>query len=285
MANQKLVGRVGQTTYYVRKSEQVARQARNNSNYGDGASRTTSQLTRRVRWSNLVNLYKVFKFWMPKAFEGLTGGVTVYNKFMQLNINESSVSFTKSEAAAGASVIEGVWVSQGQLPSIDFSAEGSLRQFIVNVTDGIIGEGKTLGELSQDIIDNNPDFLDGDNIALVAFSNTEDSNGVPHARCRYYEVTLDTTSTALVTSLPIVSEAALTTEDGHLAVTPGAAYYNDGGSVMIHTRKVNGRLLVSSQQIQFMDISVLGNWISATQREKAIASYGVDAAVPLDPGF
>lgn len=285
MANQILEGRVGQTTFYARKGVQVARQSKNNSNYGAGASRTTAQMLRRIKWANLVNFYKVCKFWMPKAFEGAVGGVTVYNRFMALNIQEALVMLTKQEALAGASVVDSQWISRGSLPTISWDTEQSAPTSSIVASAGIIGEGKTLGEFSTDIIEKNQDWVDGDNLALVAFMNNTDSLGINRVSCRYYEVTLDTTSTVLMTSLAIVSEAALAVNNGHIGVTRGGAYFNSGGLALVHTRKVGGKLYVSSQRVAFTEFNVLEKYISDEQQSKAIDSYGVDAAVPLDPGF
>lgn len=285
MANQLLEGRVGQTTFYARKGIQVARQSKNNSNYGAGASRTLPQMSRRVRWANLVNLYKVFKFWMPKAFEGAQGGVTVYNRFMSLNTNTSFVALTKTEALQGASVCEGVNLSRGSLPSIGYIQTDSNYSTDIVVSMAEITEATTVGALSTDIIENNADFTDGDNIALVSCVNTLDSNNIPHVRCMYNELTLDTTSTVLVTSLPIHDKAGLAVIAGHLGCTVGAASQNTGGLAFIHTRKVSGRLQVSSQFLNGIDFTMYSQYTSDAQIQKAIDSYGVDPNVPLDPGF
>ena len=76
MSNQRRVGRVGDTTYYVRDGEQIARQSQNNSNYGATASRTPAQMSRRVKWANLVNLFKGMKSWQPKAYDFKKKGQT-----------------------------------------------------------------------------------------------------------------------------------------------------------------------------------------------------------------
>mgnify|MGYP003482862565 CR=1 FL=1 len=42
-------GGAGGYSFYVRKSEQIVRQRKNNSNYGESASRTAAQMERRGR--------------------------------------------------------------------------------------------------------------------------------------------------------------------------------------------------------------------------------------------
>ena len=54
-------GGAGGYTFYVRGGEQVIRQRKNNSNYGETASRTYAQMIRRIRWGNLVNVFKSIK--------------------------------------------------------------------------------------------------------------------------------------------------------------------------------------------------------------------------------
>lgn len=285
MSNQILVGRVGQTTYYSRKGQQVARQSRNNSNYGEGASRTFGQMSRRVKWSNLVNLYKVFMPWMPKAFEGAAGGVTVYNRFMSLNVPISVVNLTKSQATTGASVLEPVFVSRGQLASIATSVvSGSYRSDIAT-TIATITATTTVGEFSADIVQQNPGFLDGDNIAMVLFSQDTDNLGAPHVASRYFELTLDSSSQVLLQSTSVVANGGLKSDGGVLSVDVLASLGSDAGAVFIHTRKVGGSLRVSTQKVVVALSSIYEDYATPQAQQEAIDSYGVDPNVPLDPGF
>lgn len=285
-------GRIGNTTYYVANGQQIARQAQNNSNYGESASRSESQQSRRVRWSNLVNGYKAMKSWMPKAFETKSRTQSDYNKFMQLNINSSTVALTKDMAVNGCCVWESWQVSQGSLTPIRLLPEsvgiGALSDIAISAA---ISASTTIAGLSQDIIDNNPTFKDGDNIAIIFFVNSLDDRGYPYASSVYQEFTLDTTNTALFSTLEVSSyiTSSITTGFGsgyHLAtIQPSSVGSGEIGFAWIHTRKVNGNLQVSSQNIYIQTSIYVDQFSSDNAVQAAIESYGVDVEVPLDPSF
>ena len=67
--NPMYTGGAGGYSFYVRKGEQVIRQRKNNSNYGASASRTYAQMIRRIKWGNLVNVFKAMRSWQPKAYD------------------------------------------------------------------------------------------------------------------------------------------------------------------------------------------------------------------------
>lgn len=282
-------GRIGNTTYYVANGQQIARQAQNNSNYGESASRSDAQQSRRVRWSNLVNGYKSMSFWMKKAFESKSKTQSDYNKFMQLNINSSTVALTKDMAVNGCCVWESWQVSQGSLSpitliplSLGLGAKSDVK------LSGEIAANATIADVSRDVIASNPTFQNGDNIAVIFFDTTLDGRGYPYSTSRYYEFTLDTSNTAAFSSLEVASviESDYTNEWYSLATIqsasgPGVAT----GYAWIHTRKVNGNLQVSSQSIYIQNTNYVDQFSSDEAVNEAIASYGVQEDVPLDPSF
>lgn len=282
-------GRIGNTTYYVANGQQIARQSKNNSNYGAGASRSDAQQLRRVKWANLVNAYKAMSSWMPKAYESKKSNQSDYNKFMQLNINTSTVALTKDMAANGCAVWESWQVSQGSLVPINLIAD-SLGIGVASDIElsAAISDSTTIAALSADIIANNPAFRDGDNIAQVIFSTELDSRSYPYSTCRYYEFTLNTTSSALLSTLPVSAVMASSILSGQhlLAAKQGEVAVDSAeGFVWIHTRKVEGKLMVSSQSIYIQNDAFVGQFSTQAAIDAAIASYGVEQDVPLDPSF
>ena len=287
MSNQRRVGAVGDTTYYVRDGEQIARQSRNNSNYGEGASRSEAQMRRRVKWANLVNFYKACAFWMPKAFESVKQGQTMYNKFMQLNINESNVCLTKDMAQSGCCCVEAYQVAKGTFPRIEISTgtDNYGKKAAITITKAI-SASTTVGEFSADIIANNLDYQDGDNIALVYFNSFKDASGYPYVQTRYMEVTLNSTSTALLSaSIPFGFFGK--TSDDKLGIIDGQSGVVDEyeSFALIKTRKVNGSLKVSTAFIEAVDSTQWSDYTGAEWQQTCIDSYGVDPNVPLDPNF
>ena len=283
------VGRVGAYSMYVRSGEQIVRQRKNSSNYGPEASRTESQMTRRVKWSSLVNFYKICSAWMPKAYETLKQGQTVYNKFMQLNINKATCALTKDMAQNGCCCIENWTVSQGSLSPIELDPPiGSfgVRTNIVLVS--AINAQTTVKSLSEDIIANNSTFQNGDNIAMVWFKNYFDSRTYPFAVCEYFEFTLDTGNTALLNTTDagaVIASGNLT--DKTVLTTKESAVEENGANafVFIHTRKVGGQLKVSTQDIYVTVDDYTDPFTGPQAVQAAIDSYGMTEEVPLDPSF
>lgn len=283
--NPMYTGGAGGYSFYVRGGEQVIRQRRNNSNYGESASRTQPQMERRVRWANLVNFYKAISFWQPKAYETKAKGQTDYNIFMSLNINGSVVGLTKEMALNGCSVVENYNVSRGSLPSLQ--AVGNIVQngwaWDINLSI-TIGSTTTVGQLSADIIDNNPDFRQGDNLAFIIFKNTKATNNFPYVSCIYSELTLDRNSDKLLQSVNLMDRLVKSSQNT-LGATFGASGSKEAGGVLIHTRKVDGSLQVSSQKILTTNENIIDDYSSSQWIDECIASYGLDTEVPLDPSF
>lgn len=274
-------GGAGGYSFYSRLGEQIMRQRRNNSNYGEGASRSLGQQTRRVKWSNLVNFYKVNRFWMPKAFETRRRGQTDYNRFMQVNSILARYALTKAQAALGCCAVDAYVVAQGSLPSIGYVADAPAGyETTISVGDFSL-EDATVGQFSQAVIANNDNWLDGDNLALVLFDTSGDSESNPHTTVQYYEVTLDTTSTEEFV-LPIQEDGGLSILRGKVGLAAAVASANSA-FVFIHTRKVSGSLQVSTQRA-VMTSTAWESLADAAAFTAAIASYGLDVTVPLDPG-
>lgn len=283
-ASMMLKGKVGATTYYVADSRQLARQAMNNSNYGENASRTDLQQARRVKWSNLVNFYSANKAWMPKAYEDLKPGVSIFNRFMQLNINSAEVALTKSEAQAKLWVAEPYRVTQGSLTPLNVTFIESTAGFAVNGDlNALTNAESTIGAFSQAFITANPQFRNGDAIVMVAFSGVKNApgsaSGMDPATYIYQELVLNTESTATF------GELRLTWSFNEGRITNDMAD-NMQAVVFIHTRKSGGKLYVSTQDMVMNDSEDYGyqEWTSAAQLSKAIASYGESTSVPLAPG-
>lgn len=282
------VGKVGAYSMYVRKGEQVVRQRKNSSNYGEEASRSLPQQKRRVLWSNLVNFYKASAFWMPKAFENIGQNQTVYNRFMQLNIDRFNVALTKEEAAQGYTIVDALKVSDGSLLPLRFvttSGEDAQDERLQLLLGPGISTSSTLGELSQAIIAENYGWENGDNLAIILFEQVYFVGSFPQVQPHYYEITLDTASSVAVSSLPIFA-AEMLEISGQFMQVPNAdrAAISYHGLVAIHTRKSSG-LKVSSQSIKMVNTTYVDQYSTQEALNRAILSYGLDEDVLLAPSF
>lgn len=282
--NPMQVGRVGAYSMYVRKGEQIVRQRRNSSNYGESAMRSYAQQERRARWGNLVSCFKAMKSWQPKAWESAAGGRTDYNEFMSANANTTPVYLTKDMIANGCAVMDAFVVSKGSLAPIDGEWSTPDNAFTTNIVLSITpGASTTIGALSRNIIDNNGNFINGDNIAYICFLQQLDSRGYPYLRSVYTELTLDTASEALLSSTAfgaLVRDVA--TQNLYLGA-PSVEGWTFTAAVAIHTRR-SSSLLVSTQRVSVADAEFVGAFTDEASKQAAIDSYGVSSAVPLEPG-
>lgn len=284
MSNQRRVGRVGDTTYYVRDGEQIARQSQNNSNYGATASRTPAQMSRRVRWANLVNLFKGMKSWQPKAYDFKKKGQTDYNLFMALNINTAKVCLTKDMAMNGCGCWEAYQISRGSLAPIGLVAGSTAGTAVTSIKCNLqLASSTTIGALSAEIIEKNPMFLNGDNIAIIGFWTVLDDRGYPYSGTDYKELTLDTTSQVTLSDAGlwnyISTSSSSTIQLDKQTVTGGTTTH----LVAIHTRK-DSALQVSTQALCPVNDIYSAQFIGDEWQEFCISTYGLDGEVPLDPG-
>lgn len=278
-------GGAGGYSFYVRGGEQVIRQRRNNSNYGETASRSRAQMVRRVKWGNLVNVFRAMKSWQPKAYDSKLAGQTDYNIFMKLNINRAAVALTKEMSEAGCCVVDAYQVSRGSIPPIAISWDNGADLYLTSIVlTEAITSSTTIGALATDIIANNPQFVDKDNLAIISYENWEEPRVEwPYARTTYAEITLDKSSTALVKDIPDVGTRLSKSSGNFLAISPYGA--NEVGCVAIHTRKDAQQLFVSSQEIVMNSDTLIQKYTGAEWTEQCILTYGLDQSVPLDPNF
>lgn len=277
-ANRKIRGRIGDTTYYVSLDRQIARQALNSSNYGESARRTEAQQSRRVKWSNLVNFYKLSKRWMPKAFESKKKGQSDYNRFMSINLPYTSVALTRDEALQGACVVEPFIVSQGSLASIEGAFQNNT--YVTNLALGfdIDADVTTVSEFTRGLIANNIFVEEGMQLSFVSYQQFTNSAGVPQCTCAFYEVTLDLNNNEPVNKyLPyFCCNTEATDSVCAIDISTGCFAY-------ILSDQRGGKIRVSSQTLINNNRSMISLYSSASQRQKSIDSYGVDTEVVLSP--
>lgn len=284
-------GGAGGYTFYVRGGEQVVRQRKNNSNYGESASRTRAQMIRRIMWGNLVNIYKAIRSWQQKAYDTKAIGQTDYNLFMKLNIANTSVGVTKAACEQGFAVFENYQVSKGSLPPVNYTLDAQNHDFITNIvyTASITAE-TTVGEFAAEIIAKNPQFQAGDNIAFIFFRNHQYIGAEwPYAYSVYTEITLNTSDTRILMDIPEIGQRIIEGPGDVLYVdytapSPGGDPQVEGLAI-IHTRKVNGQLFVSSQNILMESDQFIQRYSGEEWYQTCIDSYGIDTEVPLDPNF
>lgn len=277
----KMNGRVGAYSFYTSTGgRQVARIANNSSNYGETAKRTVAMQTRRSRWGNLVSFYSANKDLMARAYERKGANLSDYNRFMQLNIPLASVSLVKDDFMRGMAILQAYVIADGSLPEIDV-AEVQEDGCVFNLLTGIDGEfaDKTIGQVSVDLLDHNPQLQAGDQITFVSYTNA----GTTPSTIRIYrhlcEMTIDTKSAV---SFGTLKYANIIAGNGLKVVIAGQG--DVFGQAIIHSRSVGGSLLVSRAKITLNSDTLVRQFSTPEAVKKAIDSYGVDTEKLLEPG-
>lgn len=278
-ANTLRKGRIGETTYYASKGRQIARQALNNSNYGESARRSLAQQRRRVKWANLVNFYKLCSRWMPKAFESKKPGQTDYNKFMQLNINAQRVALTRDQAINGGCVVDAFAITQGTIAPCDLGGvNATSRLGIGSSFNPVSTDPVTVGQLAQALIENNPDIVAGMQLSLVIVDTTIDSAGIPRTTVQFMECVLDPDSTELLSAY-FGSELE---RGSNNTLTCGAVAHGSKPAAFILSQQTETGLKVSSETLSGA-FTIAGQFSTAAVVDAAIATYGLDKEVILNP--
>lgn len=280
VANPMRVGRVGADTFYVVNGAQVIRPSKNNSNYGESASRSQAQQERRVKWSNLVAFYKLSKFYMSRAFETKERTQSDYNKFMSVNMSRTQVSLTKEEANQGACVVEPLRVSLGTLTPIAYEFGGGALRTNIKYTEAITAE-TTVGEFSAVLIADNPELIEGTQFSIITYSQ-ELVDGVPRAFMNAQEITLDVSASTQrledkfegINIQVSNSLLAFSFDVQPQGVAMMKSYSADGKGIRVSTQDV---ILIGSQDIY-------NEWSSDTKAAQARESYGEDAEHFLESG-
>lgn len=277
----KMNGKIGAYSFYTSTGgRQVARIANNSSNYGETAKRTVAMQTRRSRWGNLVSFYSANKDLMARAYERKGSNLSDYNRFMQLNIPLASVSLVKDDFLRGMAILQEYVIADGSLPEINVAEQGE-EGCVFNLLTSLDGEfaDNTIGQISVNLLDRNPQLQQGDQITFVSYTNA----GTTPSTIRIYrhlcEMTIDTKSSV---SFGTLKYANIVAGNGSKVVLAGDG--NVFGQAIIHSRSVGGNLLVSRAKITLNNDTLVRQFSAPEAVKKAIDSYGVDAEKLLEPG-
>lgn len=244
--------------------------------------RTSSQMTQRTKWANLVNFYRANASWMKFAYETKAQNQSEYNKFMQLNVASSRIYLPKTLASQGACVVDAYKMTQGSLASIEVTkAQNGWTTNLYMQNTGSLDENMTVGEFTQSILPVNPALREGDQISFIRFTQmTNNSTGVPYVVVRKYEVILNSTDVRrFYDFMPedYIGPAQSPQNDCLFVSDSG----NAGGFILILSRTIGGKTYVSTQSIIVANNSAsIDAYSSNAAIQAAIDSYG-DSAEPF----
>lgn len=277
----KMNGKVGAYSFYTSTAgRQIARIANNSSNYGGTAKRTVAMQTRRSRWGNVVSFYSANKDLMARAFERKAANISDYNRFMQLNIPLATVSLIKDDFVRGMAILQEYVIADGSLPEIGV-AEVEEGGMVFNLLTGIDGElaDMTIGQISVDLLDHNPQLQEGDQLTFVSYTNRGGTPSTIRIYRQLCEMTIDSKSAV---SFGTLRYSNMIAGNGLKIVVAGQG--DVFGQAVIHSRSVGGALQVSRAKILLNSDTLVSQFSAPEAVQKAINSYGVDTENLLEPG-
>ena len=277
--NTKLRGSVGQYTFQRLNGQTVAKEKVEKKAV---PTRTLAQMIRRVRWANLVNLYRAFEGTLHPSFEGKDPKVSDYNMFMQSNIGMSPIALTKNQAVQSGCVVDAYQITRGQLPAINIEfGSGDVPETDIAVGTLNLGGSTTLKAFSDAIIANNTGWRNGDQLSFYIARQTLDAlTGVPRVDITAVEVTLNTSDSTTILG-DVIDVTLFGVVDGCIAWAGPV----NGGVAAVHSRKANGKTLVSTQYF-VINNSYASQFNTKGAFDEAIESYcGVNQEDFLTPNI
>lgn len=238
--------------------------------------RTEAQMNQRVKWANLVNLYRVNSDWMKYAYETKKTTQSEYNKWMSLNVSNSRIYLTKQLAAAGACVVNAYTITQGSLPSIE-NTNSEPNYWTSNIYTTGVGdlEETTVASFTEKVLQNNPGIREGDQLSLIRLSQqTNADNGIPYVIQRRYELVFSSTNNRIVYDY-LPSDLVEIVSSGTGTVLGLNIASRVGGFTWILSRTTAGKTYVSTQSIVPVNNGALISLYSSDAAYRAaIESYG-----------
>ena len=278
-ANTKISGKVGQLLY---------RQTRTGTVISElpvkpvTPRRSARQMDRRTQWGNLAAIYKQFDSMLRRGYENLPPQMSVFNAFIQANIDVVKVYITKTIRLNGGAILAPYQITRGSLPSISMAKNASnILVSSIRLGTLAIDANTTVGQFSQAVIDNNDAFDEGDQLTFFhGIQSIDTVTRTPRATIRGYKVVL---STAEDTKLwDVVDRIGFSVTDNCLATSQ---QITNGAAVWVHSRETADGALKVSTQLFFVENSALATYQGRTAFTAAANSYGGinSAAVYLQP--
>ena len=277
--NTKISGKVGQLLYRQTRTGTVISELPVKPAI---PRRSARQMDRRTQWGNLAAIYKQFDSMLRRGYENLPPQMSVFNAFIQANIDVVKVYITKTIRLNGGAILAPYQITRGSLPSISMAKNASnILVSGIRLGSLAIDANTTVGQFSQAVIDNNDAFDEGDQLTFFhGIQSIDTVTRTPRATIRGYKVVL---STAEDTKLwDVVDRIGFSVTDNCLATSQ---QITNGAAVWVHSRETADGALKVSTQLFFVENSALATYQGRTAFTAAANSYGGinSAAVYLQP--
>ena len=242
-------------------------------------TRTSAQQRHRMKWANMVQMFKGISPLLLQGFENKASGVSDYNMFMKVNINVSPVYLSKSDVAGGACIAAPYQITQGTLPSIVVSGTGAARKTDIALGELTLDADTTVADFSNAVVLNNADYSYGDQISFfICQQKINAVTGIPYCQFLASAIELDKSSKAKLWTM--VNQAGFASVDGVLAAEVSS--YGDCAYAWVHSRKASAKTSVSTQFLEDNN-ALLPSYTSDEAYERASESYGEVKDVFLTP--
>lgn len=279
------VGRLGGNVYYMNKGQNVSRElAAEVSN-----PRTPSQMRQRMKWANLVNVYKANKGWMGHlSFESKKSTWSDYNAFMSANIGSHPVYLTKQAVENGDCVLAPYTMTKGSLPRVDYAWNASVDGIVTGIKVSTVNTYSTVGDLSTDILENNPEWQMDDQLSFIIMYR----GSAPYPIVCPIEIVLDTNDTTglgeIATPYSDLDQMLGQSDNDMLTLdaSTGTSFSRIAVCV-VHSRTTNGRTTVSTQAFVLSPAAQTAFAQMGTDEQfiYAAGTYGLTAEYFLAVGY
>ena len=271
----KISGSAGNVTFKVRNGETIVSekvtQVRN--------PRTNAQMQTRTKWGNIIAMYKGIRPLLNYGFENKPKNLSDYNMFVKLNMQRPAVYLTKQQVAGGGCVACAYQITQGSLPSIVISGTGNNSATDIYLGSLTIGASTTVAEFSQAVVQNNADYKYGDQISFFEITQqTNAETGIPYCQFSASKVILDAADTSVLWD--VAGRAGFYGQDSMLGHY-GASFVGAFG--WVHSRKSDGKTLVSSQNLIAVNATLLAEHQGDAAYAISKSSYGASIESFLIP--
>ena len=208
--------------------------------------RTNAQMQTRTKWGNIIAMYKGIRPLLNYGFENKPKNLSDYNMFVKVNMQRTPIYLTKQAVAGGACIATAYQISQGSLPAIVVTGSGQNGVTDIRLGGLTIGSNTTVADFSAAVVNNNPDYKYGDQISFFLVKQMVNAEtGIPYCQFSAAKVILDAANEDKLADVT-GSSHGFASVDGKLGHSG-----NDGDCAYawVHTRKSDGKTLVSSQSL------------------------------------
>lgn len=283
MAATKYIGSLGPQVFYMRNGQNIVREkAASVSN-----PQTEAQMNQRIKWGNVINLYRLNKTWMEKyAFPIRPAKQSVYNAFMSANVSGSEAALTKEKYQQGVTILEPLDFTKGTLPQMRLEYVPDIPGFVSEISFVGAMESETIGSVTNNLLRDNSWLRDGDQLSIIF--NATNAQGL-QSKVAAFELTLDSNSNVVFNSTAFGTIAVLDSSTGEdfmgfaIDQLPSGFLQESDivGAVFVVSRKTANGIDVTDSRMELSTYSLLNLYNSPAARRAARRSYGGNDSEPF----